>query len=159
MLRMVRFFPLLLLPIAACQTNVVISEAKAERTAADEIVVRFRADQDLEETGLSVFGYFLMPPEAGVHLPGRWNAASSLQPQPGNGSTEFAYWCRIPAKAEKPGDFRVNAADGKPCLGTVDLPYDLSTPSDLDFQFYVVGGGCGFRGLSSNVVTLRLPRP
>jgi len=145
--------------LAGCSTKVVISDVRAERADSGEVVVRFEADSDLENQGLSVAGYFQLQPDARDRSPDRATCCASLEAIPGRSPARFVYTCRIPAKAEREGDFPEMRPDGKRRSAYVYVPYDLTAPGDHDFEFSVIGGGCGFRGMSSNQVRLTLRMP
>jgi len=146
--------------LAACSTPVIVSDVTAERTATGEIVVAFHADQDLEETGLSVLGYFSIPPNPGAERRPMSTCCAVLYPQPGSSGNRYPYICRIPAKADQAGDiYGRNPQGNLGFVAVVHIPYDFRGPGDTTLEFCVLGGGCGFRGLESNTVTLTLRGP
>jgi len=138
--------------LAACQTSVVIRDVTLERSETGDLVVNFKADQDLDvnATGLLSTGHLAVRPEK----PHDWNGYASLHRLAGAASKDFAYRCRFPSKAQGKEDVERTSPEGAREHFFIKKPYDLSGPGEIPIEFYLIGGGCGCRGLESNVVPL-----
>src|SRR6185436_4745719 len=93
--------------LAACQTRVVIRDVTLERSESGDLVVNFKADQDLDvnATGLLSTGHLAVRPEKSHD----WNGYASLHRLAGDA---FAYRCRFPSKAQGKEDVERTGPEG-----------------------------------------------